>query len=188
MTTKQEQLQELFHRYQREHDGIPETPYTVVHWALSHGYIDPPKLDPAAALAEDMARALREEHATDPITGRRYRRNHAVRVTSHGVQGSLWAEMDSAPRTHMVKAFKQRRNQIVDDCVQLKVDVDVYNSKHADEPLVQMPLDFSDDVSEIEAANEVLKAKAATRAARKLTGAGAGKMKSSDRANDRSPS
>ena len=70
----------------------------------------------------------------------------------NGVQTAFWGELDRAPRAHMVKAFAQRRKQIVGDCAQLKIDVDVYNEKHADEPRVQLVLDFTDDVAEQEAA------------------------------------
>ena len=67
-----------------------------------------PEVDPLAKLAEDMATALREEHATDE-QGRRYRVNHAVRVSKAGVQYTFWAIMKDAPRDHMQKAFIQRR-------------------------------------------------------------------------------
>lgn len=64
---------------------------------------------------------------------------------------AFWGELDRAPRAHMVKAFAQRRRQVVGDCAQLKTDVDVYNGKHDDQPLIQPVLDFTDDVGELEA-------------------------------------
>lgn len=154
MATKQEKLQALFHRYQIEHGGVPETPYKVVKWALDSGLLDPPKLDPATVLADSMSRALREEYSTDPATGRRYRRNHAVTITTHGVQGALWAEIERAPRDHMLKAFQQRRAQIVGDCVQLKTDVDVYNGRNPTSEKIQLELDFTNDVAEVEAVDD----------------------------------
>lgn len=151
--TKQEYLQGLFHRFQREHGGVPETPYTVVQWALRNGLLDEPQIDPAAYLADQMSRALREERAVDQATGREYRRNHAARITRHGVQGTLWAEMRSAPHDHMVRSFQQRRRQIVGDCAYLKADVDVYNSRQDDDRQIPLVLDFTDDVFEFEAAS-----------------------------------
>jgi hypothetical protein len=94
-----------------------------------------------------MAKALREEYDTDE-KGRRYRVNHAVRVTRSGVQYTFWARLGYAPKEHMVRAFNQRREQIVSDCVQLKIDVDVYNDMNNDSDPVQLVLDFRDDVSE----------------------------------------
>jgi len=48
----------------------------------------------------------------------------------------------------MQKAFIQRREQIVGDCVQLCTDVDAYNSIHEDQPPIQMLFDFRDDIEE----------------------------------------
>jgi hypothetical protein len=57
--------------------------------------------------------------------------------------------MGFAPHEHMEKAFTQRREQIVGDNVQLKVDVDVYNDMNRGErPEIQLVLDYTDDVAE----------------------------------------
>lgn len=106
-----------------------------------------PEYDPYDKLADDMARALREEYATDKL-GRRYRVNHAVRVNKSGVQYTFWAIMGDAPREHMQKAFIQRREQIVGDCVQLATDVEVYNDRNKDQPPIPMLFDFRDDIAE----------------------------------------
>ena len=162
MTTKAEYFQDLFHRYQEEHDGLPETPYRVVQWAMDKGLLEPPKIDPVAVHAESMARYLREEYATDPKTGRQYRRNHAVKITTHGVQGYLWAEMERAPREHMVRAFQLRRQGVVGDCAALKNDVDVYNGWHPGKEPIQLVLDFREDIEEIEAARDANKSHPST--------------------------
>jgi len=160
--TKNEDLQQLFHRYQKEHGGVPDTPYKVVKWALANGLLAVPKFDPLTMLAEDMSRALREEYDTDS-SGRRFRKNHAVRITKDGVQLALWAELETAPREHMLKAFQQRRQQVVGDCFQLRTDVDVYNDKHPKNEPIQMVLDFSDDVAELQAAAEAREAAMSSR-------------------------
>ncbi len=110
-------------------------------------------IDPAAQLSEDMAKALREEHRTD-ARGRRYRVNHAARIKKNGIQFTFWADMEMAPREHMLKAFQQRRQQVVGDCFSLRTDVDVYNDKHPDWEPIQLVLDFVDDVAEMQAARE----------------------------------
>jgi hypothetical protein len=150
--TRDEQLQAVFHQYQEAHQGVPHGTHEVVTWAVRHGLLELPELDPHAVLAERMASALRNEYGTDPQTGRRYRKNHAVRVYKRGVQLALWGEMATAPRDHMLKAFQQRRKQIVGDCVQLKADVDVYNARNPEVEPIQLVLDFTDDVAEVEAA------------------------------------
>jgi hypothetical protein len=49
----------------------------------------------------------------------------------------------------MEKAFAQRREQIIGDCLQLRTDVDVYNDlNRGKQPEIQMVLDFTEDVAE----------------------------------------
>lgn len=147
MATYKESLQRVWHDYERENGSVPATTRDAAQWGVSKGLISPPETDPYAKLAEDMAAALREEYATD-AKGRRYRVNHAVRVTKAGVQYTFWAIMDHAPREHMQKAFIQRREQIVGDCVQLATDVEAYNDINKNQPPIQMLFDFRDDVEE----------------------------------------
>ena len=45
----------------------------------------------------------------------------------------------------MQKAFIQRREQIVGDCVQLDTDVEAYNALHTEQRPIQMLFDFRDD-------------------------------------------
>lgn len=147
MANYKESLQSIWRRYEYENGAVPATAREAVMWGVDKGLIVPPETDPYAKLAEDMATALREEYATDS-KGRRYRVNHAVRVTKGGVQHTFWAIMKDAPRSHMQKAFIQRREQIVGDCVQLATDVEAYNDMKNDQPPIQMLLDFRDDVEE----------------------------------------
>lgn len=147
MAKYNEQLQKVWHLYEAKHGSLPSTTREAVAWGVSQGMIQPPEVDPLAKLAEDMSTALREEYATDDH-GRRYRVNHAVRVTKAGVQYTFWAIMKDAPRDHMQKAFIQRREQIVGDCVQLSTDVDAYNGFNKGEKPIQMLFDFRDDIEE----------------------------------------
>ena len=147
MPTKNEQLQKVWHQFEAENGHVPATAREAVQWGVQRKLIEIPVVDPYAKLAEDMATALREEYATD-AQGRRYRVNHAVRVTKGGVQYTFWAMMADAPRSHMQKAFIQRREQIVGDCVQLGTDVEAYNAMRSDQEPIPMLFDFRDDVEE----------------------------------------
>jgi hypothetical protein len=151
MTTETEQLQQLWKTYEHEHEHLPTSAREVVEWAVREGKLDLPMIDPLDVLAGQMARALREEYATDN-EGRRYRVNHAVRVTRNGVQTTFWGIMGFAHRSHMEKAFTQRREQVIGDCLQLQIDVDAYNARNKSEPPIQLVLDFRDDVAERRAA------------------------------------
>ena len=94
-----------------------------------------------------MADSLREEHRVD-AKGRRHRSKLPVITYSGGVQQTFWGDIDHMPRPLVQKNVTQRRNQIVADCVQLRVDVDHFNDEHPDEESIQLELDFNYDVEE----------------------------------------
>ena len=147
MANYNEQMQRIWHRYKAEYGVEPSTSREAVAWGVSQGMVELPKVDPLDKLAADMSKALREEYAIDK-DGRRFRVNHAVRVSKGGVQYTFWAIMKDAPREHMQKAFIQRREQIVGDCVQLNTDVEAYNGFNEDQQPLQMMFDFRDDIEE----------------------------------------
>jgi hypothetical protein len=146
--TKNERFQNIWHKYEREHGNQPSGTREAVDRAIEEGLLEEPVVDPRDMLASQMAAALREEMDTDE-KGRRYRVNHAVRISRAGVQYTFWASMGFAPHDHMERAFGQRREQIVGDNLQLKIDVDVYNDLNRGQRLeIQLVLDYTDDVAE----------------------------------------
>lgn len=147
MAAYNEQLQRVWRQYEEEHGKAAASAREVVVWGVSQGLISLGHRDPYDQLAEDMSRALREEYSVD-AKGRRYRVNHAVRVYKNGVQLTFWAMMRYAERPHMERAFTQRREQIVGDCYQLRIDVDVYNDFHPEDRPVPLVLDFTHDIEE----------------------------------------
>jgi hypothetical protein len=149
--TKNELLQRAWHLFEQNNGHLPASAREASVWAVQNGLLSLPEVDPYDALADDMARALREEYATDKL-GRRYRVNHAVRISRRGVQYTMWAMLRSAPRAHMQQAFTQRREQVVGDLVQLATDVEVYNEMNRGEQPLQLILDFTHDVEERRAA------------------------------------
>lgn len=131
-------------------DGLLD-PHEVAEWAYKRGLHKPNVRTVIDAIATDISQVFREDYRTDKH-GQRYRAMHAVRSKQGDKSMSLWADMDDerAPRSHFVKSFAQRRQQIVGDCYQLKTDVDVYNSKDSKQPPIQMILDFTIDVEELQ--------------------------------------
>lgn len=152
MASQSEQFQDAFRQYS-ERFG-PGGTREVCQWAVTNRILSLPTVDPLSVMADRMAQALREEMATDPKTGRRYRKNHATKIMKHGVQTTMWATLDTGPYEHMQMSFRQRREQIVGDCIQLKNDVDVFNGRNQDRP-IQLILDFTNDVHEAEAADGI---------------------------------
>lgn len=151
MTSKNETMQRAWHAYEKEMGHLPASAREASVWAVKNGLISLPTVDPYDVLADEMARALREEYSTDR-KGRKYRVNHAVRITRRGVQYTMWAMLETAPRAYMQRAFIQRREQVVGDLVQLATDVEVYNEMHLEDAPIQLILDFTHDVDERKAA------------------------------------
>jgi hypothetical protein len=148
MATKEEQLQQIWHRYDTDREHKPTSAREAVEWAVSEGLLELPEVDPYDVLASKMAQALRDEYKID-AKGRRYRVNHAARITKGGVQYTFWGVMGFASHEHMERAFAWRREQIVGDNLQLKIDVDVYNDMvHGKHPEIQLVLDYTEDVAE----------------------------------------
>jgi hypothetical protein len=148
MPTKEERLQQVWHKYETERKHKPTSAREAVNWAVAEGLLELPEVDPYDVLAGQMSQALRDEYQTDS-QGRRYRVNHAVRVSKSGVQYTFWGVMGFASHEHMEKAFAQRREQIIGDNLQLKTDVDVYNDLNKGKrPPIQIVMDYTDDVAE----------------------------------------
>lgn len=137
-------MQDIFKRYQNEVSVDPVDLKQVGAWATASGLWAPRPVDVLSRFATDMADSLREEYRRDK-SGRRYRAKLAVTV---GRQGSLWGDIDTSPRAHVVKNFGQRRKQVVGDCVQMRLDRDHYATAHPDEEQIEIEFNFSDDVEE----------------------------------------
>lgn len=156
MTAYRTQLQKIVADYRLAGEPWPASAKAIAGWALRTKRW---KLHESTVLnrcAEEIATAMREEYITDP-KGRRVRRLHAATLYRNGVQTTLWDDIRTASRDHMVLSFQTRRKSIVGDCKQLKTDGDSYNDAHpADEPIWQ-DFDFTMDLLEIEAANEIAK-------------------------------
>jgi hypothetical protein len=143
-------MQRIWHQYDSRREHKPSSMRQAAAWAVKDGLLSLPEIDPLDLLADQMSQALREEYQTDD-RGRRYRVNHAVRVTRSGVQHTFWGVMGHAPHDHMEKAFAQRRELIIGDNLQLKTDIDVYNdSFRGKNAAIQLVLNYTEDVAERE--------------------------------------
>jgi hypothetical protein len=128
-------------------------PNEVAEWAYKNGCHKPNVKTVIDAIAADIAQMFREEYRTD-ARGRRYRAKHAATEKRGNKTLSLWGDLDdpNAPHDHFVRSFAQRRQQVVGDCFQLKTDVDVYNDTRDPLEPIQVVLDFTLDVEELQLA------------------------------------
>lgn len=145
-------VKDYIDRYKSEvrNDGLVD-PHEVAEWAYKNGLHKPNIRTVIDAIASDIAQVFREEYRT-ARDGRRYRAKHATTKKVGNKTLSLWADLDDpvAPHSHFVASFGQRRQQIVGDCYQLKTDADVYNEHRKPSEPVQVVLNFTFDVDELE--------------------------------------
>jgi len=147
--TYNERLQKLVNKYIDSGGVWPATVREVAAWALNNKLWAPHKNEVISIFAEQLSRAMREEYIVDP-QGRKVRAKHAARIK----QMVLWDDTRTANPNHMQVAFQQRRQQIVGDCHQLKLDVDSYNENKNDGVPIQMIFDFRMDLMELEMDNK----------------------------------
>jgi hypothetical protein len=144
----------MVEEYRKEGNRWPATMDEVADWVVGERRYDltAPRLK--KLVARELAQAMREEYITDE-KGRRVRAKHPARFRRNGRQLMLWDDIRTASRRHMENAFQVRRRRIATECKQVKTDVDSYNDAHPEDPPIQMPLDFTYDVEEMELAEKV---------------------------------
>jgi hypothetical protein len=143
------QLQRIVKEYQQSGQEWPASSADIARWALKNHKYDLRTPTMERIIRRELSQAMREEYITD-TKGRRVRAKHPAKVQRDGEQIMLWDDIRTATRTHMEMAFTNRRNHIVGECRQVKTDVDSYNDAHSKEKPIQMILDFTDDVAELE--------------------------------------
>lgn len=147
---KLENRHEIVRKFREANDNKPATTEEMAEWAMNHGYWKPRHSEVRKQLAEELSQAMREEYITDPQK-RRVRAKHAARTD----QGVLWIDIrDKRPETHQLLeiSFQNRRQLIVNDCRQLKKDIDSYNDNWNSAEMIQSCFDFTDDMTEYEIA------------------------------------
>lgn len=145
-------IKDYIERYKKEvgSDGLIDT-HDLASWAYSNGLHKPNVTTIINLIAADIAQVFREEYRTDQ-SGRRYRAKHAATSKRDNKTLSLWGDIDdaNAPHEHFVRSFGQRRQMIVGDCYQLKTDADHYNDVRNPVEPIQIVLDFTLDIEELQ--------------------------------------
>lgn len=152
MTAYSNEVKSYIERYKKEVNSDPLIDaHELAAWAYHNGLHKPNPVTIIDLIARDIAQSFREEYRTDS-QGRRYRAKHAVTKKQGNKTLSLWADLDdiNAPHSHFQKSFAQRRSQVVGDCFQLKTDADVYNDNRFPAEPIQIILDFTLDVEELQ--------------------------------------
>jgi hypothetical protein len=146
MATKHQKMQRLIHYYKDQTGKTEIDMKEVAKFAVAKGWPLPTPAKPLDLLAKEFSQAAREEMRYDKKTGKPYRANHALPIMQGEQQLHLWIDIDEAPRKPMLKSLILRREQMVNDGLQLSLDTDHWNSIHQDEEPINIPMDFTDDI------------------------------------------
>ena len=90
------------------------------------------------------------EYETDP-KGRRVRTKYAATLEREGKKQTYWGDRKNVGHDFMEVSVKQQRSRVAGELYQIKVDVDSYNELYNDGEPIQIPLDFTPDIEELEA-------------------------------------
>ena len=150
MTRKERNIKNI-QKFELEHQRKPFDLHEVFTWVVENKLWGPPPDLVERKFMEEVSGNLREEYITEE-NGDLVRYYHAV---TRGRQGSLWGNLDTAPKDHLYEAFMQRRRQSLGDCRQLKTDVDYCNRQRFSDTPIQMSFNFDADLAEEAAVKEV---------------------------------
>jgi hypothetical protein len=145
MARRHREMQHLIRQWKEETGNIEIDMHAVAEYAAQRGWPIPPPVSGMDRLAKDFSQAAREETRQDSRTGKPYRVYHAFPSDQRG-QGTLWVDIDEAPRRYMHKSAVMRREQMVGDAVQLTLDLEHWNRVNPSEEPIVLPMDLSEDV------------------------------------------
>jgi hypothetical protein len=105
MMSYSEQLQRIIKRYEETGNPLPATAHEIATWAIEQNLWEPQRSTLLNRCAEEIARAMREEHITDP-QGRRVRVKHVAMIGKtanrrhsgpicEGLHASIWKSLFS---------------------------------------------------------------------------------------------
>lgn len=140
-----------FIRYWKDETGETEIDmHKVAEFAMKLGWDAPPPLEPTDRLAKLFRDAARQDIRHDRKTGRPYRGYHAFpKKAADGQLTFSYIDIDD-PKTKpesFRKACVMRREQMVDDGLQLTLDQGHWNSQRPPEQQVEiLPMDLQPDV------------------------------------------
>ena len=147
--SKVHELQRIIRLYREETGETELDMHEIARFALSKGWPMPKPKSPIDLLAAQIKDAARAEVRKDGSTKRPYRAYHAV--PAHDEKGQTvfyWIDIDDPETTfsNMRKSMVRRREQMVDDGVQLSLDLDHWNSMRPDDEHINLPMDLDPDI------------------------------------------
>ena len=144
--SKKREMQRLIRAYKDETGDRELDMHKVAKWAVGKGWTLPTPPDPMEVLAREFSTAAREVIEYDKKTGNPYRVYHALKASHGGTQLHFFVDIEEATRSQMLVSLVNRREQMVSDGLMLTYDQDHWNSAHAGEEPIQLPMDLTFDI------------------------------------------
>lgn len=145
--------EEIVEDYRASGGPWPFKKAEVAEWALLRGRWKPSGADVRRMCGDSLTDAMRDASFMDE-SGREVRRMLPARTTRGGEQGTFWDDLRTAPIAHVRIGVAQRRGSIVAECYRLKAIVTYSNEHRGPEDEIQLALDFTNDVLEMEQPTE----------------------------------
>src|ERR1700722_14854935 len=141
-------MQLLAHQFRDEAGESDVTLHALAEWAVERRYLPLPQPKSAIdVLAQEFAKALRQETRVDEKTHRAFRVNHPHDEWRAGKQVTLWGDIDLLGHDAMLKSFQRRRQSMVADAVSLADDVDHWNRVNSGSEPIQIEFDLGSDIT-----------------------------------------
>ena len=135
-------------RYYKETTGKLEIDMKdVAEYAIGLGWEVPEPPTPTERLAKRLTDVASREIRHDGPTNKPYRAYHAMPIPQGQLTLWHWIDIDEATRPQMLRCLVHRREQIVNDGVQMKFDESHWNSVNPDQEPIDLPMDISLDVT-----------------------------------------
>jgi hypothetical protein len=139
-------MQRLIRAYREETGEREVDMHEVAGFAVNKGWPLPTPRSAIDMLADQFTQAAREEIRHDQVTGKPYRANHALLIQAGQLSFFKWFDIDEATRPQMLKSAVKRREQMVDDGLQLSFDLDHWNRINPDDEPIELPMDLGPDI------------------------------------------
>lgn len=150
MSTFQDQMLAIYNDYLKEHRVKSATIQEIYPWAIKKGRWQPQPSAIKRQFSLQMADALREHFIVDP-QGERVRAKHAIVTRVNDDLFSEWFDMRNCDREKMETSVRQKRKGITGELIHVKKSVDSYNRNWNEGEPIQLILDFTSDIAEMEA-------------------------------------
>lgn len=147
MATKHEQRQRFIQHY-RDRTGESDIDMNkVAAMAKSMGWKMPVPKTAMELLAAEFSESARVQMRHDEVTKQPYRAQHCYSIDGDGKQQHLWIDIDGeAPRHKMLKAFGDKRKQMIGEGVQGRRDEQHWSRIHPDEEPIQQDFDLNEEI------------------------------------------